>query len=76
NQGLCPITVRERAFIPTELVLLFGLAGMTVLNMWGGTAGNWQRKRLDLDEIGIMIVACKISEPVAVVDALQYAQAC
>jgi len=76
NQGLCPITVREHAFIPTELALLFGLAGMTVLNMWGGAVGNWQRKRLGLDEIEIMIVACKTSEPVAVGDALQYAQAC
>ena len=55
NQGLYLITVRERSFIPTELVLLFGLAGITALNIWVGTAGNWQRKRLDLDEIEIMV---------------------
>jgi hypothetical protein len=48
-----------------ELLLLFRLAGMSVLNMWGGTAGNWGRRSLDLDEIEIMIVARKIAEPVA-----------
>ena len=32
---------------------------MSVLRMWGGTAGNWARRTLDLDEIEIMIVASK-----------------
>jgi len=27
--------------------------------MWGGTAGNWGRRPLDLDEIEIMILARK-----------------
>src|SRR5512136_100795 len=40
QEGLPVIPVRERAFVPTELALLFRLAGMPVLNMWGGTAGN------------------------------------
>ena len=47
------------------LRLLFHLAGMAVLNMWGGTAGNWGRRPLDLDEIEIMIVARKAAEPSA-----------
>ena len=51
------MTVRERAFVPTELVLLFRLAGMKVLNMWGGTAGSWKKAKIKLDEIEIMIVA-------------------
>jgi hypothetical protein len=63
REGLKPITVRERVFVPTELVLLFRLAGMTVLNIWGGTAGNWGRRSLDLDEMEIMIVGCKTAEP-------------
>lgn len=63
REGMPPIAVRERAFIPTELVLLFRLAGMTVLNMWGGTAGNWGRRPLDLDEIEIMVVAEKTVRP-------------
>jgi len=65
REGLPAIAVRERAFVPTELLLLFRLAGMSVINMWGGTAGNWGRRSLDLDEIEIMVVARKIAEPLA-----------
>jgi hypothetical protein len=57
------VAVRERGFIPTELRLLFRFAGLSVTDMWGGTAGNWGRRRLDLDEIEIMVVARKTSEP-------------
>jgi SAM-dependent methyltransferase len=63
QEGLAPIAVRERAFVPTELVLLCGLAGMSVLNIWGGTAGNWGRRNIDLDEIELMIVARKTANP-------------
>lgn len=63
QEGLPAVAVRERAFVPTELTLLFRVAGMSVLNMWGGTAGNWGRRPLDLDEIEIMIVARKAAEP-------------
>ena len=69
QEGLPSVAVRERAFVPTELVLLFRIAGMSVLDIWGGTAGNWGKRPLDLDEIEIMIVACKSSEPWASVDA-------
>ena len=57
KEGAAPIRVRERAFVPTELTLLFRLAGMTVLHIWGGTAGNWGRRLIDLDEIEIMVLA-------------------
>jgi ubiquinone/menaquinone biosynthesis C-methylase UbiE len=63
QEGLPPIAVRERAFVPTELRLLFQIAGMCVLSIWGGTAGNWGRRTLDLDEMEIMIVARKTGEP-------------
>lgn len=46
----------ERAFVPTELRLLFRIAGLEVRNIWGGTAGNWGRRTIDLDEYEIMIV--------------------
>jgi SAM-dependent methyltransferase len=69
REGLPAVSVRERAFVPTELLLLFRIAGMSVLNMWGGTAGNWGRRSLDLDEIEIMIVARKTAEPLAAGDA-------
>ncbi|MET0106496.1 MAG: methyltransferase domain-containing protein [Sedimenticola sp.] len=54
-----PIATRERGFVPTELTLLCSLAGLSVLNIWGGTAGNWGRRSIDLDEIEIMLVARK-----------------
>ena len=60
REGLATMRVRERAFLPTELSLLFRLAGISVLNMWGGTAGNWGRRMVDLDEIEIMIVARRV----------------
>lgn len=69
REGLPTIRVRERAFVPTELSLLFQLAGMPVLNIWGGTAGNWRRGVIDLDEIEIMIVAHKTAEPSVAADA-------
>jgi ubiquinone/menaquinone biosynthesis C-methylase UbiE len=63
REGLPPMAVRERAFMPTELVLLCRLAGLTVLHLWGGTAGNWGHRTLDLDEMEIMVVAQKTGEP-------------
>ena len=63
REGMQPMPVRERSFVPPELVLLFRLAGLTVLNMWGGTAGNWGHRQLDLDEIEIMLVASKTGDP-------------
>lgn len=59
REGLAAVAVRERGFVATELVLLFRISGMEVLNIWGGTAGNWGRRLLDLDEIEIMVVAQK-----------------
>ncbi len=67
-EGESALRVRERAFVPTEVVLLFQLAGMKVLNIWGGTAGNWRRQRINLDEIEIMIVASKTVEQDAPAD--------
>ncbi len=63
QEGMPAVSVRERAFVPTELILLFRIAGMAVINIWGGTAGNWGRRPLDLDEIEIMVVARKATDP-------------
>ena len=52
-------TMRERAFVPTELVLLFRSAGLRALHIWGGTAGDWGRRKIGLDEMEIMVVAEK-----------------
>jgi SAM-dependent methyltransferase len=63
QEGLPAVPVRERAFVPTELALLFQISGMQVLDIWGGTAGNWGRRAVKLDEIEIMIVARRTGEP-------------
>lgn len=57
RDGHPPIPARERSFLPTELVLLFGAAGFEALHIWGGTAGNWGRRPIDLDEMELMVVA-------------------
>lgn len=57
REGLPAVEVRERAFVGTELNLLCRLAGLEVLHLWGGTAGYWGRRPLDLDEFEIMLVA-------------------
>jgi cyclopropane fatty-acyl-phospholipid synthase-like methyltransferase len=61
SQDLPAVTLRERGFMPTELVLLFQTAGLEVLHIWGGTAGSWNKQPIDLDEMEIMIVAQKRS---------------
>ena len=73
REGLPTVAVRERGFVATELTLLFRLAGLSVLNIWGGTAGNWGKRTLDLDEYEIMIVATKTTEPSAGAYALSNA---
>jgi len=65
REGEPPLPTRERAFVATELRLLFRLAGLPVLHLWGGTAGNWGKRTLYLDEYEIMIVAQKAGEPIA-----------
>jgi ubiquinone/menaquinone biosynthesis C-methylase UbiE len=47
---------RERGFVATELRLMFELAGFEVEAIWGGTAGDWGRRPIKLDEYEIMIV--------------------
>lgn len=52
--------LRERGFVPSELVLLFGFAGLGVRHLWGGTAGNWGRRGIELDEYEIMVLGHKL----------------
>lgn len=49
--------IRERAFTATELSLMLVIAGFNVEHVWGGTAGNWGRRPLLMDEIELMILA-------------------
>jgi hypothetical protein len=58
------VHLRERAFVPTELVLLMAQAGLEVTDLWGGTAGNWGARPIELDEYEIMVVGRKVDGPV------------
>ena len=60
-----PDGMREHGFVPTELTLLFRAAGLNVLHIRGGTAGDWRRGKINLDEFEIMVVAEKQQRPTA-----------
>ncbi len=53
------ITGREKGYVASELKLLFHFSGFGIENIYGGTAGNWGRRPLDIDEMEIMIIAKK-----------------
>ncbi|MBN1234038.1 MAG: methyltransferase domain-containing protein [Candidatus Coatesbacteria bacterium] len=57
--GEIDITGYERGYVLTELNLLMNIAGFNVLNVWGGTAGSWNKQMIDLDEIELMVLAEK-----------------
>ena len=59
--GTKKILVRERGYLPQDLCDLFRQTGFRIDHIWGGTAGNWARRQIDLDEMEIMVVAKKSS---------------
>lgn len=63
TEGAAALPTCERGFVPTELRLPCENAGLEVAHIWGGTAGNWGRRQLDMDEIEIMVVAHKADCP-------------
>jgi len=56
-EGKRSVQVRERGYVPTELIMLFEKAGFRVNHVWGGTAGKWGHRTIDLDEIELMVIA-------------------
>ena len=46
--------------ITGEIYHLMNRAGLEILNLWGGTAGSWNKQELDMDEYEIMVIARKI----------------
>lgn len=62
TEGKKSLLLRERGFVPTELVIMFRQTGFELENIWGGTAGKWGRRIIDLDEVEIMIIATKKAE--------------
>jgi 2-polyprenyl-3-methyl-5-hydroxy-6-metoxy-1,4-benzoquinol methylase len=55
-QGNQSVKVCEKTWLPHELIRMAKTAGFEVLQVWGGTAGNWNRKVLELDEMEIMLL--------------------
>lgn len=53
------LVTREKGYIASELKLLFHFAGFGIEQIYGGTAGNWGRRPLDINEMEIMIIAKK-----------------
>ena len=51
------LTLREKKHLPQDLARLCREAGFSVDHLWGGTAGNWGRRPVDLDEMEVMVVA-------------------
>lgn len=58
-EGKREVNVRERLFIPPEVVAMLERAGFEVRNVWGGTAGEWGERPIRLDEIEVMYVCRK-----------------
>ncbi len=58
-KGPVKIPCRERMYTPTEFTLMLRAAGFSVEHIWGGTAGNWRREPMDLDEYELMAIARK-----------------
>lgn len=54
------VQIRERLFIAPEVVRMLQEAGFRVDAVYGGTAGNWGRRPLMLDEVEAMYVCRKI----------------
>lgn len=58
-EGTQVVHIRERTFIPPEMVAMLRHVGFEVLNVWGGTAGDWGRRPVKLDEVEAMYVCRK-----------------
>jgi SAM-dependent methyltransferase len=62
-EGKKTLLVREKKYLPHELASLCRRIGFEILHVWGGTAGSWHRKPVQLDEMEVMISARKPDKP-------------
>jgi cyclopropane fatty-acyl-phospholipid synthase-like methyltransferase len=58
-EGTQIVVVREKKHLPQDLKRLCQGAGFQVLHLWGGSAGDWGRRTVKLDEMEVMVVARK-----------------
>jgi cyclopropane fatty-acyl-phospholipid synthase-like methyltransferase len=61
-EGKKSVQVRERGYVPTELIMLLEQVGFKVDHVWGGTAGKWGRRAINLDDIELMVIARKATK--------------
>ncbi|HMS54460.1 MAG TPA: hypothetical protein PKA27_03590, partial [Fimbriimonadaceae bacterium] len=50
-EGKRTMKIRERLLIPPEMVAMLRHAGFAVESVWGGTAGEWGKRPVKLDEV-------------------------
>ena len=50
------LPLRERSYVSSELAVVCRTAGFAAEHVWGGTAGDWGRRPVELDEMEIMVV--------------------
>lgn len=58
-EGKKRVVIRERLFIPPEIVAMMRHVGFAVEHVGGGTAGEWGIRPLKLDEVEAMYIARK-----------------
>lgn len=58
-EGKRVMKIRERLLIPPEMVAMLRHVGFTVDAVWGGTAGDWGKRPIKLDEVEAMYVSRK-----------------
>ncbi|WBW98573.1 class I SAM-dependent methyltransferase [Oceanirhabdus sp. W0125-5] len=56
------ILVKEKGFLPTELNQLLNNAGFKVENIGCGTAGKWNKHKLKLDDMELMLISKKTNK--------------
>ena len=59
-EGVKTMKIRERLFIAPEMVRMLGDAGFRCDRVFGGTAGSWAQRPLNMDEIEAMYVCRRL----------------
>jgi SAM-dependent methyltransferase len=56
DNGPLDLIVHERGYTPPEFIRMLTCAGFTVDHIYGGTAGDWGRRQVKLDEMEFMAI--------------------
>ncbi len=62
THNIPPSKLKEKGYLVSELNLLFKAGGFVAEHIWGGTAGDWNRHELKMDEMEVMVIARKSKE--------------